>query len=125
VSGRAPHIGLRLGADLLAQIRAIGPDSAAVKALLILGLHAAGADITPYRAEARAALLKIRHAGLHDALDRALFNRGSTGVQPGFNPSPVAPPPAPPEPPRTAFPRAETTLEALLSDPLAGVGLDV
>jgi hypothetical protein len=113
---KPPRIGFRLSAALARRVRAAGPDSAAARALILLGLHALGEDLAPYFAEGVALLPALSEASTRDALRAALFNIGSTSVQHMLN--------TPPEPVPGA-PARETLPDDLFDDPLGGVGIEV
>ena len=110
------RIGVRLSAALRRRIDQAGTPSAAVRALLFVGLHAAGEDLTPYQGEAAALLPRIGDPAIRAALLRALFNIGSTHVQPMLNNAPPLP--------ERGMP-AEGDLGAGLLDELLGVGIEV
>jgi hypothetical protein len=97
-------------------VRAAGPDSAAARALILLGLHALGEDLAPYLAEGAALLPALREPSTRDALRAVLFNIGSTNVEPMLNTAPE---------PFSGAPARETLLDDLFDDPLGGVGIEV
>lgn len=109
------RLSFRLSAALARRVRAIGPDSAAARALILLGLYQAGEDLSPYLDEGAALLPLLAEAAIRAALRRALFNTGSTQVQPVLNTPGAAPIP----------PADDSILADLLDDPLSGVGIEV
>lgn len=112
----AGRLGFRCSDALQRRVEAAGAVSAAARALLIIGLHAAGADVTAYRAEALAVLPEIADPSIAAALERALFNIGSTTVEQRFNTHEPAP-------------QMARSTEGLgwsaEEDPFAGVGIEV
>lgn len=83
---RESRLGLRLSRELRKHIEGAGDVSAVARALLILGLHATGEDITAYVGDASAALTRLDPTGsIAGALKTALFNNRSTIVQQMLN----------------------------------------
>lgn len=74
------HLGFRASPQLQAAITAVGETSAAARALIILGLVAAGADVAQLQDEAAAALPDLTDPGVREALRSVVFNTRSTPV---------------------------------------------
>lgn len=112
------RLGVRLSSALRERVDRVGDTSAATRALLILGLRAAGIDISRFRAEGAAVLDKLGDAQVKFALEAVLFNKGSTNVQHLLNGLLDAPPMA-----GASMEGAQSAMDA--DDPLGGVGIDV
>lgn len=79
--GRDDRLGFRLSKALRDRCDRAGDTSSVARALLVLGLHAAGTDVSPFADEVSAVLGKITDARLRAALFGVLFNERSTHVQ--------------------------------------------
>lgn len=111
------RLGLRVSAALRALVEQAGEPSAAARALLLLGAHAAGYDLRPLAGDVALALR-----------DGALDDRLCNGLQRVFNAMLNTPL-------NTAFVEPDVLLDELLreapapletvDDPLAGVGFEV
>lgn len=108
------RLGLRLSAELRTLVEAAGEPSAAARALLLLGAHAAGYDLRPLAGDVRLVLRdRSLDNGLRNELQRVLntFNTFNTGPAPELLLDQLLrEPPAPLE---------------MVDDPLAGVGFEV
>ena len=78
------HTGMRMSTVLQTRITDAGEFSAVARALMLLGLAAAGDAMAAYRDEAREALAGVRDPRIADALGQLLF-AGSTPVEPVLN----------------------------------------
>lgn len=115
------RLGFRVSGALRARIDRVGDTSAAARALIILGLHAAGADVTAFAEDAAADLRKLADPDVKDLFARAMFNKGLTDVQPSLN---ILAPST-----DTAAPSVDASLGGVEAstdaDPYADVGIDV
>ena len=62
------HLSVKVGDPLGAALGGVGPDTSATIAMLIIGFHAVGLDIAPFRADAYRALAT-------ESLDRGIATR--------------------------------------------------
>lgn len=85
MSGRKPLASFRLSQRLRDRVQGAGELSSAARALLILGLVAAGEPIDRYRDEAQQALAGVADPAIAAALGRLLYDPGMTPVQPGLD----------------------------------------